>query len=166
MRIHNSAIRWIRQQINLRTTLILCCVNYNRTPFTIFLLGSHKDLKSFRKCPSPSERTSSSLQYAVNISSIFLFLKLFWLSGSSGSLSEKSIFYWRYRYLQCCRSMTFWSGSGSGSADPCLWLLDPDPGSGFCYFRHWPSRCQQKTIVYFIFSTCYFLKVYLHNFQR
>ncbi len=32
-------------------------------------------------------------------------------------------------YLQCCGSMTFWcrSGSGSGSADPCLWLLDPDP---------------------------------------
>ncbi len=21
---------------------------------------------------------------------------------------------------QCCGSMTFWSGSGSGSADPCL----------------------------------------------
>ena len=29
----------------------------------------------------------------------------------------------------------------SGSADPCLWLMDPDP----FYFRHWPSRCQQKT---------------------
>jgi hypothetical protein len=27
--------------------------------------------------------------------------------------------------LQCCGSMTFWCGSGS--ADPCLWLLDPDP---------------------------------------
>ncbi len=46
---------------------------------------------------------------------------------------------------QCCGSMTFWGGSGSGSADPCLWLMDPDPGSGSCYFRHWPSRCQQKT---------------------
>jgi hypothetical protein len=23
--------------------------------------------------------------------------------------------------------MTFWCGSGSGSADPCLWLMDPDP---------------------------------------
>ncbi len=23
---------------------------------------------------------------------------------------------------------------------------DPDPGSGSCYFRHRPSRCQQKTI--------------------
>ncbi len=28
---------------------------------------------------------------------------------------------------QCCGSMTFWCGSGSGSADPCLWLMDPDP---------------------------------------
>ncbi len=23
--------------------------------------------------------------------------------------------------------MTFWCGSGSGSADPCLWLINPDP---------------------------------------
>jgi hypothetical protein len=26
---------------------------------------------------------------------------------------------------QCCGSMTFWCGSGSGSADPCLRLMDP-----------------------------------------
>ncbi len=32
-------------------------------------------------------------------------------------------------FQQCCGSMTFWrgSGSGSGSAEPCLWLMDPDP---------------------------------------
>ncbi len=29
--------------------------------------------------------------------------------------------------LTCCGSMTFSCGSGSGSADPCMWLLDPDP---------------------------------------
>ncbi len=29
--------------------------------------------------------------------------------------------------LQYCGSMTFWYGSGSGSADPCLWLMDPNP---------------------------------------
>jgi hypothetical protein len=30
--------------------------------------------------------------------------------------------------MQCCGSMTFWCGSRSGSrsADPCLWLRDPD----------------------------------------
>ncbi len=28
-------------------------------------------------------------------------------------------------YFQCCGSMTFWCGYGSG--DPCLWLMDPDP---------------------------------------
>ncbi len=51
----------------------------------------------------------------------------------------------------CRGSMTFWGGSGS--AVPCLLLMDPDldsdpdpdPGSGSCYFRHWPLRCQQKT---------------------
>jgi hypothetical protein len=36
----------------------------------------------------------------------------------------------RYQVLaesvnQCCGSVTFWYGSGS--ADPCLWLMDPDP---------------------------------------
>jgi hypothetical protein len=29
-------------------------------------------------------------------------------------------------FKQCCGSMPFWGGSGSGSADPCL-LMDPDP---------------------------------------
>jgi hypothetical protein len=37
---------------------------------------------------------------------------------------------------------------GVDSADPCLWLMDPDPdsgcGSGSFYFHHWPSRYQQK----------------------
>ncbi len=28
---------------------------------------------------------------------------------------------------QVCGAMTFWFGSGSGSGDPCLWLMDPDP---------------------------------------
>jgi hypothetical protein len=28
---------------------------------------------------------------------------------------------------QCCGTVTFWCGSGSGSADPCLWQMDPDP---------------------------------------
>ncbi len=30
---------------------------------------------------------------------------------------------------QCWGSMTFWCGSGS--ADPCLWLMDPDPAIFF-----------------------------------
>ncbi len=32
-------------------------------------------------------------------------------------------------------------------------------GSGSCYFRHWPSRDQQKTNFLYIFSAYYFLKV-------
>ncbi len=31
-------------------------------------------------------------------------------------------------YNQCSGSMTCWCGSGSGSADPCYWLMDPDAG--------------------------------------
>jgi len=30
-------------------------------------------------------------------------------------------------FYQCSESMTFWGGSGSGSSDPCFWLVDPDP---------------------------------------
>ncbi len=71
--------------------------------------------------------------------------------------------------MQCCGSMTFWGGSGSGSGDPCLWLMDPDPdpGSGSFYFRHWPSRCQQKNNFFNTIFTAYdFLKLHLHNFWK
>ncbi len=49
------------------------------------------------------------------------------------------------RYHTFNGSMTFWCGSGS--ADPCLWLMYPDPDSDQdpALFRHWPSRRQQKT---------------------
>ncbi len=71
--------------------------------------------------------------------------------------------WWRgYRYAHCCGSMTFWSGSGS--ADPCLWLMDTY-GSGSCYFRHWHWRHQQKTYKKSS-SAYYFLKVHLHHFLK
>ncbi len=38
-------------------------------------------------------------------------------------------------------------------------------GSG-CYFRHWPSRRQQKTYLKKSFSASYFLQVHLHNFLK
>ncbi len=38
--------------------------------------------------------------------------------------------------------------------------------SGSCYFRHWPSRCQQTLILFKIFSAYYFLKVHLHHFSK
>ena len=38
-----------------------------------------------------------------------------------------------YALNQCCGSMPLTNGSEFRS------------GSGSCYFRHWPSRCQQKT---------------------
>ena len=42
---------------------------------------------------------------------------------------------------QCCGSMTFWCGSGSGSADPCLWIMDPDPA---IFVIDLQDACQQK----------------------
>ncbi len=68
---------------------------------------------------------------------------------------------------QCCGSTTFWCGSGSGSEDPCLWLMGSGFGSGSCNFRHWPSRRQQKTkFLKKGFSAYYFLKIYLHHFSK
>ncbi len=45
---------------------------------------------------------------------------------SLGTISKYGTAYTVSTY-QCCGSMTFWCGSGSGSADQCLWLMDPDP---------------------------------------
>ncbi len=62
----------------------------------------------------------------------------------------------------------FGGGSGSGSADPCLWIMDP-AASGSFYFHHWPSRCPPtKTIFFFKFS-CILLfagTVLLHHFSK
>ncbi len=44
----------------------------------------------------------------------------------------------------CCGSVIFLDGTGS--ADPCLWPMDPDPDP--VYFRPWPLRRQQKTIFF------------------
>jgi hypothetical protein len=45
-------------------------------------------------------------------------------------------------------------------------LLTNGSGSGSCYFRHRPSRCQQKLIFNTVFSAYYFLKVHLHHFSK
>ncbi len=39
-------------------------------------------------------------------------------------------------------------------------------GSGSCYFRHWPSRCQLNKFFYTIFSAYYFLKLHLHHLSK
>ncbi len=84
-------------------------------------------------CSRPSSCRSSGKLEFKQFNWIWILVGLLESFGSK-SISKK----------QCCGSMTFWGRSGF--ADPCLWLMDPDPGSGPCYFRHWPSRCQQKLI--------------------
>jgi hypothetical protein len=59
-----------------------------------------------------------------------------------------------------CRSVTFWHGSGSDSADPCLWLTDPDPAMSLTF------KAPTKTIICLSFSADYFLKVHLNNFSK
>ncbi len=56
--------------------------------------------------------------------------------------------------------MKFWGGSGSGSADPCLWLMDP------AIFVIDLQDDSKKLIFNTIFSAYYFLKVHLHHFSK
>ncbi len=56
--------------------------------------------------------------------------------------------------------MTFWSGSGS--ADPCLWLMDPDPA----FFVLDLQDASKKQFLFKHFFADYFLKVHLHNFPK
>ncbi len=82
---------------------------------------------------SPQNRTS--ITWEKMLTNFFLFLLVFlpswirirgpyWImiqSGSGSTTLMNTIFIWIH---QCSGSMTFWCGSGS--ADPCLWLMDPD----------------------------------------
>ncbi len=51
-----------------------------------------------------------------------------WLPRGGKTFFLKGIVKWYAQrcsvVVQCCGSMTIWCGSGS--ADPCLWLMDPD----------------------------------------
>ncbi len=66
---------------------------------------------------------------------------------------------------QCCGSMTFWGGSGSGYADPCLlWLMDLDPDPAVFVINL--QDASKKLIFNTIFSAYYFLKLHLHHFSK
>ncbi len=50
-----------------------------------------------------------------------------WTVTTSFLTVFKTVRTYRYNKKQRSGSMTFWCWSGSGSADPCLWLMDSDP---------------------------------------
>ncbi len=63
---------------------------------------------------------------------------------------------------QCCGSMTFWCGSGS--ADPCLWLMDPDSDPSIFIIDLQDAnknKFKKKS-----FSAYYFLRLLLHHFSK
>ncbi len=66
----------------------------------------------------------------------------------------------KYTVYQCSGSMTFWGGSGS--SDPCFWLMDPDPAILVIGLQD----ASKKQIFNTIFSAYYFLKVHLHHFSK
>ncbi len=66
------------------------------------------------------------------------------------------------RSVQCSGSMTFWGGSGTGSADPCLWLMDPDPSISDIDLQD----ASKKLIFNTIFSANYFYKGTFTSFSK
>ncbi len=63
-------------------------------------------------------------------------------------------------FNQCPGSMSFWSGSGSGSADPCLWLMNSDPDPAFFVIDLQDAKGNNFCLN--IFPAYYCLKVHLH----
>ncbi len=65
--------------------------------------------------------------------------------------------------VQCCGSMAFWCGSrtGSGTADPCHWLMDPDSA----IFVTDLQDANKKLFLKKVFCI-YFLKIHLHHFSK
>jgi hypothetical protein len=61
--------------------------------------------------------------------------------------------------------MAFWCGLGSGSADPCLRLMDPDPDSDPAIFVI-DLQDANKKLIKKTFSASYFLKENLDNFSK
>jgi|LakMenE01Jun11ns_1017448.scaffolds.fasta_scaffold9944235_2 hypothetical protein len=60
--------------------------------------------------------------------------------------------------------MTFWGGSGSGSADQCLGLMDPDPAIFVIELQD-----ASKKLIFLHNFFClvrYFLKVHLFHFSK
>jgi hypothetical protein len=70
-----------------------------------------------------------------------------------------------FRYKQCSGSMTFWCGSGcgSGSVDPSLWLMDPDPDPAIFVID---LQDVNKKLNLKKCSDYYFLTVHLHHFSK
>jgi hypothetical protein len=71
--------------------------------------------------------------------------------------------------MQCCGSKTFWCGSGSGFADPCLCLMDSDPdpdaGPDPPIFVIDFQEANKKLIIFKKFF-CLLGKVHLHHFSK
>ncbi len=67
-------------------------------------------------------------------------------------------------FRQCCGSMKFLygSGCGSGSADPYIWLMDPEPSFFFSDLQD----VKKKVFFLLSFFADYFSKVHLHHCSK
>ncbi len=69
----------------------------------------------------------------------------------------------KHGWRQCCESMTFLCGSGS--VDPCLWLMDPDPDPAIFIFD--PQEANKKLIyLKTVFLHINFWGTKLHHFSK
>ncbi len=77
-----------------------------------------------------------------------------------GSRRPRSVWI-RKSGFQCCGSMTFWYGSGS--ADPCLWQVDPYPDSAIFVID---LQDANKKLFFSSFYAYFFLKIHLNHFSK
>ncbi len=99
----------------------ICCLYYFiRLKYTYFLYFISNVVKGRTSAHTSMELEDLFEDGKTKIPHIFFRTVVWFLMVISTIIST---------YEQCCGSMTFWGGSGSrsGSADPCLWLMDPDP---------------------------------------
>ncbi len=77
----------------------------------------------FYKQSSRREPNIDSTRTGTGLLVVYFYFLCLWGGWFMSNLSTDLNFAY-ITYPQCCRSMTFWCGSGS--ADPCHWLINPD----------------------------------------
>ncbi len=79
-------------------------------------------------------------------------------------MSPSGIRYDLLRCDQCCGSVVFWHGSGSGSAVLYLWLTDPAPDPAISSLTFQDGN--KKLCFFQSFFRYYFLNLHLHNYSK
>ncbi len=138
------------QQIEVENTALLLLTGVlmcGKLPLS-FREGYHHKWVSLCRTTHPSAARTIATLHDKELSFLFIFVDA--LTGEKRGLIGSN---------QCFGSVTFWYGSGS--SDSYLWLTDPDPDQASSC--RWPSRRQQKNIVFSLsfYATTFWRYIYI-----